>query len=299
MENQFTLDFNEDTDIDHIIEIEDKVTQDLSEEIDHETINFTTPDEIVSILKNLNIKKAPGPDATTNAALKNLPTKQIAEITNITNACLTSSYFPKTWRHADIIPIHKPGKNPTFPVNYRPISLLSNFAKVIEKIINKRLNVHSEEVIQNEQFGFRDGHSAEHQIIRVIEYINDGFNTRRPTGATFLDINKAFNKVWHQGILYKMINSAFPLYLIKFIKSYLEDRTFCVKLNGHRSTRRPIESGVPQGSTIGPTLFNIYMSDFKLNYGSCTSFALYADDLMVFFKHRNPVTVTTNFETSH
>lgn len=199
---------------------------------------------------------------------------------------MTYSYFPVTWKVADVIPIPKQGKDLTFPDHYRPISLLSNLGKITEKAIMLRLSKHAESFIQDEQHGFRKNYSTEHQLLRVIEYINEGFNTNRSTGAIFLDVAKACDKVWHQGLICKLYQKGIPAYLIKVINSYLECRSFKIKMRNIRSKPRPIESGVPQGSALGPLLFIIFMSD--LNANNNTIMALFADDLAVLFKHKKP-----------
>lgn len=104
-----------------------------------------------------------------------------------------------------------------------------------------------------------------------------------------MDIAKAFDKVWHDGLIFKIQNSTMPKYLTKLTKDYLENRTFSVKINNTRSSIRKIESGVPQGSALGPILFNLYMSNLKPTEGVCI--ALFADDLAVMYKHKRAVHV--------
>ena len=128
-------------------------------------------------------------------------------ITNLTNAIMKYDYFPNYWKKSIIIVIGKPGKDPTFPDNYRPISLLPTISKVIERVIKKRIVKFSEEnnIIPQFQFGFRSAHSAEQQAYKITEYITKGFSSRLITGACFLDIERAFDKLWHTGLIIKMI----------------------------------------------------------------------------------------------
>lgn len=164
---QCSPNFNEDTELDHVEQVERQVEEQLREEIVPETIEFTTPEKVNKIINNLNVKKAPGPDAITNAAIKKLPKKVIAYLINIINICFTLSYFPKMWKKSDAIPIRKPGKKLMFPENYRPISLLSNLAKITERVILNRIQKKIEEIIQPEQHGFRAGYSPVHQCINL------------------------------------------------------------------------------------------------------------------------------------
>lgn len=102
-------------------------------------------------------------------------------------------------------------------------------------------------VIPDEQHGFRAHHSTAHQLLRVTEYITQGFNLNQATGAIFLDVAKAFDKVWHDGILYKMVQLNAPTWMTRIIQWFLQGRTFRVKLGTAMSTEKQIEAGVPPG----------------------------------------------------
>ena len=248
-------------------------------------INPASPQEIVDIIKNLKHRKSPGHDNIRNVAAKNLPLNIIFFITLLINKILKLNYFPKEWKNAIIIPIRKVGEDATIPANYRPISLLPTLSKITEKIILKRLNVHLSEndVIIPEQFGFRPKHSTTHQLLRVVEYISSGLNNKTPTAAIFLDIQKAFDKVWHCGLAYKLITLKVPDALVKLLISYLNDRHFQVRVKDKLSTPKLIKSSVPQGSILGPTLFNIYLNDIPRSQD--TELALYADDSAILAKN--------------
>jgi Reverse transcriptase (RNA-dependent DNA polymerase) len=250
------------------------------------------------ILRRLKKKKAPGPDGIPNMALRLLPKKGIAHLVAIANASLRLRYFPAKWKEADVVVLLKPGKSANFPQNYRPISLLPTMGKIMEKIILTRLDreVEALELIQPEQFGFRSQHSTTHQALRVVEQITRGFGRREATGALFLDISKAFDKVWHQGLLWKMLNAGISLAMVQLIHSFLRRRSFRVKLPSCRSTSRPILSGVPQGSVLAPRLFNIYVSDVPKTVG--TSQALYADDTAILASGRNAESVSRRLQTA-
>ena len=207
---------------------------------------------------------------------------------HIINSILKFHYFPQCWKIAKIITLPKPGKDPKFPQNYRPISLLNTLAKVTESVILKRLNQITTQkgLIQNEQFGFRSKHSTTHQLVRLVEYITDKFNKNQGTGAVFLDIEKAFDRVWITGLLYKLIKYEIPACYIHLLNSYLRNRKFCVSVGNELSSNRNIEAGVPQGSLLGPTLFSLYINDIpKTNQ---TSLALFADDTCIFARSWQP-----------
>ncbi|GFS64069.1 probable RNA-directed DNA polymerase from transposon BS [Trichonephila clavipes] len=168
-------------------------------------------------------------------------------------------YFPNAWKTAVVIPILKPGKNPKLAESHRPISLLPILSKLAEKIISTRLNdyLENENILVPEQHGFRPRLSTTHQLLRVVEYIKDGIDRHQYTAAVFLDIQKAFDRVWHTDLLFKLITYKIPPPLILLLKSYISDRSFTVKINRTFSQDRSAKAGIAQGSILGPVLFNL------------------------------------------
>lgn len=216
-----------------------------------EIIEPATEAELLSIIKNLNNKKAPGYDNISNNAIKKLPSSFLKYILDIINAILNFAYFPQPWKKAIVIPIRKLGCDPSLPQNYRPISLLSSLSKLAEQVIYTRiqdfLNTHN--ILIPEQFGFRPKHSTTHQLLRVVEFVASGFQDRKHTGAIFLDIAKAFDRVWHSGLIYKLIKLKMPDKQIHLINSYLCNRSFVVRYNHLHSTQKQICSGVPHAAS--------------------------------------------------
>ena len=151
---------------------------------------------------------------------------------------------------AKVIPIRKGGKTPNQFGSYRPISLLSTLGKITEKVFLSLIEPYTEHII-NEQFGFRKGHSTTAQLSRVVTDIVNSYNMKLVTAALLIDISKAFHRVWHAGLLYKLIKLDLPLNYVRWINSYLTDRTEFVCANGSRSVATTIETGVPQGSVLG------------------------------------------------
>lgn len=248
-------------------------------------IKFISPSEVKYEISKMKTKKAPGYDNVSNKALKELSTNVIAGITAIFNATLRLGYFPEAWKIAIILPFCKPSKNPNNPENYRPISLLPALGKLFEKLILKRLQnfITENNIIPPSQFGFRQNYSTTHQLLRITEFIANSFHQNQYSTAIFIDISKAFDKVWHQGLLYKLKQKDTPDYLFNIIKSFLINREFRVKVNRTYSNLHKISAGIPQGSPLSPTLFNIYTSDFPFLINS--QIALYADDTALFTKH--------------
>ena len=243
-------------------------------------------------------RKAPGADGITNTAVKHLPPISLDYFAYVINKILELSHFPTSWKEAKVIVFPKPNKDSKFPQNYRPISLLSVLSKLAEKVILYRINIHfhKQKFLRNEQFGFRSGHSTTHQLLRLTEYITHGFNFKQGTGAVFLDVEKAFDRVWHEGLLSKLIDSKLPGRYVHLIRSYLTKRTFRVTVGSEQSTPRPIEAGVPQGSVVGPTLFNVYINDAPKS--NCAEIGINADDTVIYSRSRSCQIVERNLQQS-
>jgi Reverse transcriptase (RNA-dependent DNA polymerase)/Endonuclease-reverse transcriptase len=243
-------------------------------------IDLIAPSEIIEIIKHFKNKKAPGQDDINNTLLKNLPRKALVLLTKIFNACLITGYFPDCWKKAKIIPIPKPGKDKTSPNSYRPISLLPCLSKILEKLILTRLRPTLDKNVPNEQFGFRNKHCTSSQLTRLAQHIRGNFNIKKSTGMLLLDFSKAFDVVWHEGLIHKLIKISTPTYITRIIQSYLTNRAFAVHINNVSSNTFPIPAGVPQGSILSPNLFNLFLCDLP-SFPDC-QMALYADDTAIF-----------------
>ncbi|GBN55988.1 RNA-directed DNA polymerase from mobile element jockey [Araneus ventricosus] len=259
-------------------------------------LSSVTASEVSDFIKTLKPNKSPGLDQISNRMLKNLPLKFILYITFLLNVLMQNCYFPNCWKTAVVVPIPKPNSDLSLPQNYRPISLLSCLSKVFESVLLRRLNqfLDDNNIIISEQFGFRKKLSTNHQLVRVTELIHDGFEKSETTGALFLDIAKAFDKIWHDGLLLKLMRLGVSAQLIKILRSYLTSRNFQVRINHIISSPRPILSGCAQGSLLSPTLFNIYVNDIPKTR-SC-HLAIFADDTAILTKHKDPHTIITRLQ---
>lgn len=261
--------------------------------------SLPTPHEITTLVRHLKKRKSPGDDGINNILIKALPVKAIVYVTYIFRACFKISYFPEPWQYAKVIPIPKPGKDLTRAMNYRPISLLSTFSKLFEKLILSRLKTHVDRnnIIPNVQFGFRSGHSTNHQLLRVKKHITEHLTLGKSTGMITFDVEKAFDAVWHKALIHKMIILKFPLALTKLIQSFLSKRKFYVSINDSKSNDYNIVAGVPQGCVLSPTLYNIFTSDLDLSANSCEA-ALFADDTAIYYSAKNPTTIIRNLNSA-
>jgi len=165
---------------------------------------LTTQNEVHEAIRGLKVSKAPGSNGLPNRALKYLAKRAVSLLACIFNAVLRTHHLPPTWKHARVISILKPGKDPAQPSSYRPISLLDTIGKLFEKILLVRILqvVNERGMLRDEQFGFRPKHSTSLQLARLVGRITRNFGENRQTGAVFLDVVKAFDNVWIEGLLY-------------------------------------------------------------------------------------------------
>lgn len=265
--------------------------------LSYPTINISV-EEVQSIIKSLKPFKAPGPDTIQNILLKNLPKSAVAWLTSTFNKCIELSYWPSSFKLAKIIPILKAGKQPTDPKSYRPISLLNSLGKILEKIIHKRLIaiVEEKKLLPDYQFGFRRGHSTTHQAARIKQHIVYNKHHKKSTGMVPLDIEKAFDSIWHDGLIYKLINMKIPSYLVRMINAFIRNRRFAVHVNNSTSSQINMPAGLAQGTCISPILYALYVADMPLV--KQTNVALYADDTAVYTSAKQTKTIINRLNVS-
>ena len=198
---------------------------------------------------------------------------------------------------AKIVPIPKQG-DPELCTNYRPISLLTGFSKILEKLVHARTVsfLRDNEILNNSQFGFRENCNTTHAILSLINQVNLSIDKKLHTIGIFLDFSKAFDTVNHDILLHKLSHYGIRGKALEWFESYLSNRTQYVCLNNIKSQSRKVECGVPQGSVLGPLLFVIYVNDFYKS-SSKLSFILYADDSNLFASHKDPQTLLNTVNT--
>ena len=183
-------------------------------------------------------------------------------------------------------------------MNYRPISLLPICGKIFEKTIFNSLYKYfnTNNLITKNQSGFRPGDSTTNQLLYLVNEIHEAFEDPKSleVRAVFLDISKAFDKVWHDGLIFKLRQNGLNGGLLKLFESYLHNRQQRVVINGSYSDYLPIESGVPRGSVLGPLFFLIYINDLEKNIRSNIKF--FADDTMRFSVVRDPAVSATELD---
>jgi hypothetical protein len=242
---------------------------------------YASEREINDLLKSVDTSKACGCDGIGNKILKLCANGITTSFTSIVNLSLLSGSFPDQWKLANVIPIFKKDDRQS-KLNYRPISLLDSLSKIDEKIVYIRLyNFLLEIIFLNPlQSGFQPGDSTVNQLICLVHKIYDALERGREVRMVFLDISKAFDKVWHKGLLYKLETIGVRDPLLSWFKSYLTNRKQRVVIDGQFSEWKNIKAGVPQGSVLGPLLFLIYINDITENLE--TACFLYADDTSLY-----------------
>lgn len=249
-------------------------------EYDNPLTRRITPREIKTTIKSFKNGKAAGGSGVNKAILEKLPNKMVGRLCNIFNACLAAGYFPGKFKSAILRLIPKEGKDPHRVEGKRPISLLECPGKVLEKIVNTRLRnfLMDHDKYNKRQHGFRQGRGTHTAISVVYETASIALSDRIQTNVVLRDVSKAFDKVWHDGLKYKLIRLELPDCITRFCCNFLDGRTARIKLGQYLGEEIHLRSGVPQGSCLSPTLYTIYTADLPDPTGS-SEYVAYADDI--------------------
>ena len=240
-----------------------------------------------NLLKNLNPNKASGPDEISPKLLKELHHEIAPILTKIFKGSLHSGIVPDDSKSTFVAPVYKKGPK-CKPSNYRPISLTCIASKLMEHILVSNIMTHfdSNDILSPFQHGFRSKHSCETQLISFTQEIFDNLEDGKQTDLIIMDFSKAFNKVDHNLLIYKLFNLGVNLKAVSWIKSFLQNRNQSVVVEGKQSPSVPVMSGVPQGSVLGTCLFLAYINDLPDSLKSRAR--LFADDTIVYQTINSP-----------
>ena len=243
--------------------------------------------DIYMILKDLNPSKAAGPDGINGMVLKKCASRLAKPLSLMYNISYVTGCIPDEWKLASIVPVHKKGDKASVE-NYRPISLTSLVMKVFERCIKTELLAICEESIDPRQHGFVNHKSCTTQMIPFIDSLTLSLNNRSRTDVIYFDFAKAFDTVSHDLILHKL-KTQYNVdgLMLNFIKGYLQGRKQQVVVGGSVSSSKDVNSGVPQGSILGPLLFVLFINDMFSRVSEGTNIALYADDTKIWREIRS------------
>ena len=241
-----------------------------------------TASEISNLIEILNPNKATGPDNISNRMLKAVAHEISVPLSILFNRSLGEGSFPDFWKCPNVLPLYKKGDKSVLS-NYRPVSLLSGVGKLLERIVFKNIYnfLHENNLLYRLQSGFLPNHSTTFQLIDIYQHICQTFDNSQYSCMIFCDISKAFDRVWHKGLIFKLKQHGISGLLLDWITDYLNNRSQKVVIRSCVSSAMNTNAGVPQGSVLGPLLFLVYVNDISDSLLSLTR--LFADDSSLFY----------------
>ena len=247
-----------------------------------------TSNELQKLFDNLK-DSACGWDNFDSKVIKYSSTEFINPFLHICNLSLEKGVFPRQLKIAKVIPLFKSGDDMLFS-NYRPVSILPIFSKILERIMYNRLIIYIEKMLNSNQFGFRKDHSAAMALMCLVDKISKAIENGEFVLGLFLDFSKAFDTVNYDILFMKLEHYGIRGCCLQWFKSYLIDRVQYVSYNNHDSSTKPVKCGVPQGSILGPLLFLIYVNDLS-SVSSALLDIMFADDTNVFLIEKKTLTI--------
>ena len=242
--------------------------------------------EVGEQLRLINTAKAIGPDGLPSDVLKTCYKELTPSLTNIFNQSLSEGLVPQAWKCANIVPIFKKG-NSNVVSNYRPVSLLPIISKILEKLVHNNIITNLIPKITLKQHGFMPTKSTVTQLLATFMDVNTNLDAGRRSDVIYFDLAKAFDSVPHNLLKHKLKTFGFNGSLLMWMTNYLENRKQRVVINGKHSDWSLVQSGVPQGATLGPLKFLLYVNDMPDSLSLGTNCGIFADDTKIF---RNIIT---------
>ena len=244
--------------------------------------------ELKDAIRSSKINTSPGDDKIPYEIIKHLHKNALKILLVLYNKIWTENQLPDDWHHAIILPILKPSKNATSPESYRPISLTSTICKIMEKLITNRLQwfLEKNQILSKNQSGFRKNKSTVDQILKLQDSILKKLKNKDSVLAVFIDFERAYDMLNIPTLLRKLQSMGINGNIYNWLKNFLSNRTFQVKVGASLSDKFILENGTPQGSIISPLLFLIMINDIPSGLDNSVEMTLFADDSSIYAGHR-------------
>lgn len=240
-------------------------------------------EELMNALSSARKRTAPGPDGVTYAALSNLGPKNTIGLLDLYNKIWRCERVPLSWKLAMVVPILKPGKSPMAVESFRPVSLTNCIAKIMEKMINERIQwwIENHNCLPQNLAGFRVGRCTMDCVMDLITFVEHEKTAGKITVAVFLDIKRAYDTASHAHVIEGLLQLGVKGRALRFVSDFLTQRRIVVKTIDGATTEHDLQQGVPQGSVLSPTLFNAVMAQLPRRLSPDIHCSVYADDICV------------------
>lgn len=231
----------------------------------------------------------PGEDDISYCMLRNLSDRCKRVLLKLYNKVWEEGNLPEQWKEAIVVPICKPGKDPSVAESYRPIALTSHVGKVMEKMINDRLIYFLERnaLLKSHQYGFRRGRSTTDPSLILENEIRKAQVNKECVVAVFFDVEKAYDMMWREGLVIRLHQMGIRGKMLRWVKNFLSGRCISVRVGKEFSSKYVVENGTPQGSIVSPVLFSIMINEIFCNVESSVGVSLFADDGIMWKRGRN------------